>query len=248
MHSNAQPSFISVAPTLRHQRRLLRALALLSAGSLAVALAADPVWAQNSTGTAAGSAAAGGTAGNGATGTTAGSSLSREDRDMIEDLAEANIAEMETGRLALNKSQTPRVREFAQKMIDDHGAAQQELQQMAQAKGMTLPQETDLAHRTVAGALRLLSGNTFDSQYLNRVGMDDHKRTVELLQKAQSQARDTEFKALAARLLPVVQGHLDMARQMSEQGEKEQQPRQQQGSAGTTGSGTGGYGSTSGSR
>lgn len=207
MHSTAKLSFVSI--------------------TLALALGAATASAQTSYGSGTGSASTGASA--------PANTLSREDRDMIEDLAQANIAEIETGRLVLNKSQNPRVREYAQKMIDDHSTAQQELQQMAQAKGMTLPQETNLAHRTVAGALRLLSGETFESQYINRVGIDDHQRTVALLQKAQGQARDTEFKALAGRLLPVVQGHLDMARQMSQQREqREQQGSRSQGSTGTT--------------
>ena len=228
MHSSAKLSFISVA--------------------LALALGATAASAQTSSGSPGGTGTTGstGSASMGSSGTaTTASTLSREDRDMIEDLAEANIAEIETGRLVLSKSQNPRVREFAQKMIDDHSTAQQELQQMAQPKGMTLPQETDLAHRTVAGALRLLSGDTFDSQYINRVGIDDHQRTVELLQKAQGQARDTELKALAGRMLPVVQGHLDMARQMSQQREQ----REQQGSSSPSRSGgtsSGAYGGSSG--
>lgn len=205
-------------------------LSLISA-ALALALGASPAWSQTG-----GSGSGSGTASGSAGGATA-NSLSREDRDMIEDLAQANIAEIETGQLALTKSQNPRVREYAQKMIDDHSMAQQELQQLAQAKGMTLPQDTDLAHKTVSGALRLLSGQTFESQYINRVGVDDHQRTVELLQKAQGQARDTEFKALAGRMLPVVQGHLDTARQISQQREQreQQQDRQQQGGS-TSGS------------
>lgn len=211
MHSTAKLSLISTA--------------------LALALGAGPAWSQT-----------GGTYGSGSTGSAgsaAASSLSQQDRDMIKDLAEANLAEIQTAQLALSKTQNPRVREYAQKMIDDHSMAQQELQQMAQAKGMTLPQETDLAHKTVSGALRLLSGETFESQYINRVGVDDHQRTVELLQKAQAQARDTELKALAGRMLPVMQGHLDTARQISQQREQreQQQDRQQQSGAGGMGSG-----------
>lgn len=218
-------------------------LSLISA-ALAVALGAHPAWSQTS-GSGSGASASPGAVPGSASGGTAASSLSQEDRDMIEDLAQANIAAIETGQLALTKSQNPQVREYAQKMIDDHGMAQQELRQMAQAKGMTLPQETDLAHKTVSGALRLLSGETFASQYINRVGVDDHRRTVELLQKAQSQARDTELKALAGRMLPVVQGHLDMARQVSQQREQreQQQDRQQQGGSGGVSGGSSGMGS-----
>lgn len=230
----------------RSHHQLSRHKLSLLASVLALALGSSPAWSQYGGTGPAGSGSPG--SGAGTSSGTAASSLTEEDREMIKDLAEANIAEIDTGRLALSKTQNPRVREYAQKMIDDHGSAQQELQQMAQAKGMTLPQETDLAHRTVSGALRLLSGDTFDSQYINRVGIDDHQRTVELLQKAQGQARDTELRALAGRMLPVVQGHLDVARQISQQRDQreQQQERQQQGS-GAAGQRSGGTSGSTGS-
>ncbi len=245
---SSENSQAKLASRLHAPHTQLRALAWLSTGVVALALAAGPVWSQTGSGGSGNSGSAAPRAGA-ATGNTA-AVLSSEDRDMMEDLAEANIAEIETAQLALSKTQNPRVREFAQKMIDDHGMAQQELQQLAQAKGMTLPQETDLAHRTVSGALRLLSGETFESQYINRVGMDDHQRTIELLQKAQGQAREPELKALAGRMLPIVQAHLDMARQISAQREQRQDRQQGSssgGSGGTTGSSSGGTSSGMGS-
>jgi putative membrane protein len=66
-------------------------------------------------------------------------------------------------------------------------------------------------------ALRILSGNTFNSQYLKRVGISVHQRTIELLQQAQDSATDPDLKAMAAQMLPTVQGHLRMARHISVQ-------------------------------
>ena len=65
----------------------------------------------------------------------------------------------------------------------------------------------------MATALKIMRGNTFDSQYMKRAGVGDHQKTIELLQKTQKNARDPELKAMAAKMLPTVQAHLKMAQE-----------------------------------
>lgn len=195
--------------------RLAPALAGLAAlAALALALPA----AAQTTG-AAGSAS--GSAGTGTPSSTgvrpsAGSTVAHEDREMAEDLAHASLAEIDAGKLALEKTQNAQVRSFAQQMIDDHTKALQELQQLAQKKQMPVPAETDFQHKAIGTALRLLSGDTFDKQYIRQVGINDHRRTVDLLMKMQQTARDPELKAHASKMLPIVQRHLAMAREMDQ--------------------------------
>jgi putative membrane protein len=75
--------------------------------------------------------------------TTAGAPVSKGDVKMMRDMAHSNLAEIETGKLALEKSQSPEVKKFAQQMIDDHTQAQTELQKLAQTKGVELPSKPD---------------------------------------------------------------------------------------------------------
>jgi putative membrane protein len=224
----------------QHPARPFR-LAAAAAAVSALALAMPPAWAQASGGTgtgtsggstgstssgpsgASGSASGGASSaksGSGSAGDKAGGSLAREDSRMMSDLAHANIAEIETGKMALEKSQNEQVKKFAQQMIDDHGSALKELQTLAQSKGMTLPDSTDIQHKTISTALKVLSGDTFDKQYVTRVGVNDHQRTLTLLQKAQKGAKDPDVKALATKMVPTVQHHLTMARQMASQMDK----------------------------
>lgn len=144
------------------------------------------------------------------------SRVADEEREMFEDLAHASLAEIETGRLALDKTQNPQVRRFAQQMIDDHTQAMKELQQLGQKKQMSVPTETDFQHKAIATALRLLTGETFDKQYIRQVGVNDHRRTVDLLTRMQQTARDPELQAHAGKMLPIVQRHLAMAREMDQ--------------------------------
>ena len=140
-----------------------------------------------------------------------------EDRELLEDMAHASLAGMEAGRLALEKSRNASVRQFAQQMIDDHQSALQALGPLARNKQMSLPTEADFQHKSIAAALRLLTGGFFDRQFIRQVGIKDTKRTIDLLQKMQSGRRDPEFKAYADPMLPVLQGHLAQARELDRQ-------------------------------
>jgi putative membrane protein len=193
------------------QLPILAIAAILCAGS---ALAQSPGTGSTGTGSTRAPATEPGSTGAGAgygAKTDAAAKISRADSKLMADLAEANIAEIQTGKLALEKGKSDEVKKFAQHMVDDHGSALTELQTMAQGKGVKLPDDTDLQHKTVATALRALSGDTFDSQYIKRVGLGDHERTIKLLQKVQKDAKDPDLKAMASKMLPKVQQHMQMA-------------------------------------
>lgn len=159
-------------------------------------------------GTQAGSSTASGT------GTMGASSLSRADQKMVKDMAMANLAEIEAGRMAQTKSQNEQVKNFAQQMIDDHTKALSEVQQLAQAKGVALPTELDRTHKRRADKLASLSGDAFDRAYMSQSGVADHKKTHGLLRQAQTRAKDPDVKALAARTMPIVDQHLNSAQQL----------------------------------
>jgi len=150
----------------------------------------------------------------GATGSGA-ANLSAADKKAINDMALANMAEVETGKLALSKSQNADVKTFAQQMIDDHGKALGEVQALAQSKGVTLPTELDPKHKAVSAKLEKLSGDAFDKEYMKSVGVADHKATHAKLQAGSKNAKDPDVKALATKLMPTVEQHLKAAQQMT---------------------------------
>jgi predicted outer membrane protein len=146
--------------------------------------------------------------------TTAKSTLSRGDERILKNIAQANIDEIEAGKIAQSKSQNDEVKKFAQQMIDDHTKALTDTQQLAQQKGVTLPTEPDLKHKALATALDKLSGDAFDKAYMKRAGVSDHKKVHSELVRAEKRAKDTDLKALIAKLTPVVEQHLKAAEQM----------------------------------
>ena len=127
------------------------------------------------------------------------------------------MAEIETSKLALEKSKDQQITRFAQQMIDDHTKALNDLRAVAQNKAVQVPNAPDFAHKAMATALRATTGDFFDKEYIKHVGVGDHRRTVDLLEKIQREAKDPDLKSYAAKVLPVVQHHLTMARAMNKQ-------------------------------
>lgn len=133
------------------------------------------------------------------------------DQRMMRDLAQANLAEIETGRMAQEKAVGDEVKRFGAQMVEDHQKALAELQELARTKGVELPTAPDAKHKVIATGLKPLSGEAFDKQYIRMVGVTDHRQTLEKLQRVQRETGDNDLRAYAAKTLPVVQKHLEHA-------------------------------------
>ncbi|HJV79800.1 DUF4142 domain-containing protein [Noviherbaspirillum sp.] len=173
------------------------------------------------------SSGASGTSGQAASGSSAsdtsssasksasGASLSKADQNLMRDIAYSNLAEIEAAKVAQNKTKSDQVKTFAQKMIDDHTQAQKDLEQLAQSKGVTLPTEPDRKHQAELKKLSALEGDKFDKQYMSKGGVGDHRKTDNMLKKAEQRAKDPDLKALVAKIKPTVDEHLTMAKDIS---------------------------------
>jgi len=150
---------------------------------------------------------------SGAAGATASAKLNKADTKAVTDMAMANMAEVEAGKLAQSKSQNAEVKTFAQQMIDDHGKALQEVQTLAQSKGVALPVELDAKHKAMAAKLEKMNGDAFDREYMKTGGVKAHKDTLAMLKKHEKAAKDADVKALAGKMIPTVEQHLKAAEQ-----------------------------------
>jgi putative membrane protein len=146
--------------------------------------------------------------------TPAASALNPTDAQIVKDMAMANMAEVELGKLAQSKSQSADVKAFAQQMIDDHGKALADVKTLAQNKGVTLPAALDSKHQKAADKLGAKSGEAFDKAYMAQAGVADHKTVHAKLEKDAKRAKDEDVKALASKMLPTVAQHLEHAQKM----------------------------------
>lgn len=139
----------------------------------------------------------------------------RADRRFVEKAAHGGAEEVELGTLAQQRAASDPVKQFAARMVEDHGKANQELRQLASARGMQLPAGEDRAGHRDMQRLGALSGADFDRTYM-RMMVSDHRKTVAEFQQAAKSAQDPEVKAFASRLLPTLQAHLDQAQRVHE--------------------------------
>lgn len=141
--------------------------------------------------------------------------LEGADASMLKEIAAANIAEVETGKLAADKTKNAEIKKFAQMMVDDHTKGLNDTKALAKTKGVDLPDSPDVKHKAVLVEFKALQGETFDKQYVKQAGVGDHEATEKLLKKTQAEAKDADLKALATKMLPVVQGHLQHAQRLA---------------------------------
>ncbi|HEX8775853.1 MAG TPA: DUF4142 domain-containing protein [Pyrinomonadaceae bacterium] len=129
--------------------------------------------------------------------------------------AAGGMAEVEMGRLALERASSDAVKQYAQRMIDDHTKANQDLMQVASTKGITLPTGPDAKHMALMERLRRTTGANFDRMYVKEAGIKDHQNMEKLFRNETIKGKDADVRAFASRTLPAVQDHLRMAREMS---------------------------------
>ena len=113
--------------------------------------------------------------------------------------------------MASQKASGPRVRQFGERMVADHGKTNQELMQLASAKGYTAPAQPTPQQRRDAELLGRMSGETFDRGYARQM-VADHRTTIALFEREARSGRDAELKSFAGRTLPALREHLQMAR------------------------------------
>jgi putative membrane protein len=119
------------------------------------------------------------------------------------------MTEVELGKIALDKSQDPMVRKFAQRMITDHSKANQELTSLAKAKGLAAPTTLDAEHQAMVTKLKGEDGAAFDKAYCEHMVMD-HNKAVALFESA-AKTPDSELAGFAKKTLPTLKEHRQMA-------------------------------------
>jgi putative membrane protein len=135
-----------------------------------------------------------------------------EDIEFILDAAKGGMAEVELGKLAADRAQNDEVKKFAQRMVDDHSKANDQLKQIAESKGIKLPSEVEGKDKALMQRLEKLQGAAFDRAYMNAM-VNDHVKDVNEFKKEANAGRDTQMKSFASSTLPTLEEHLQHAKQ-----------------------------------
>jgi len=137
-----------------------------------------------------------------------------DDKKFAKDAALGGLTEVELGKVAAQKATDPKVKEFAQKMVDDHTKANTELKQAASKSNIQIPDALDSKHQSRIDKLSKLSGQDFDKAYI-KDQLKDHQTDVREFQQEAQNGSDPNVKTFASSTLPVLQHHLEMVKDLN---------------------------------
>lgn len=156
----------------------------------------------------------GATAQTSASSSSSSSNLSAADQHFIKKAAEGGMAEVELGKLATEKASSPDVKQFGQRMVDDHSKANDQLKQVASEKGVTMPDQLSAKDAATKAKLEKLSGDSFDRAYMKDM-VTDHTKDVSEFRMESKDAKDPDVKSFASQTLPTLEEHLKQAKSIA---------------------------------
>lgn len=137
-----------------------------------------------------------------------------DDKKFLQDAAVGGMAEVAIGKLAAEKGLSDAIKQYGQKMVDDHTKANDELKQVASSQSITIPDTLDSRHQSRIEKLSKLSGAAFDKAYV-KAQVRDHEEDVRAFQDEAQNGNNVAVKAFANKTLPTLQEHLTMAKDLS---------------------------------
>ena len=131
------------------------------------------------------------------------------DKAFVSKAISGNYNEIDASKMALQKSQNDQVKQYAQRMIDDHGKMLDSLHALAGQENVKFKDEPTSDGKKMAKKLDGLSGPEFDKAYVNGM-VKDHKEDVQDFTAEINTGKDQPTKEAAQKNLPVIQEHLQM--------------------------------------
>ena len=150
--------------------------------------------------------------------TSMGTAFAATSNDFVDSAAAGGIAEIETSRLALEKSKSADIKAFANMMITDHSKANDQLAALAKKNDIEVPDTTTLVKQAKEKILDMRD-ESFDAAYANNQ-VKAHEDTIELFKKEANTVTDDrikgapDLKGFAQKMLPALEKHLEMAKKL----------------------------------
>jgi putative membrane protein len=140
------------------------------------------------------------------------------DKMFVDKAAIGGIFEVKSSQLARQMGGNAAIKNFAARMVADHTQANGELANLGQRKEWLVPTALDKKHQDMLAQLRdSQAGDPFDRLYVD-MQVKAHDKTVALFEKASQEAQDSDLKAWAAKTLPTLKQHQQLAKQLRTNG------------------------------
>jgi putative membrane protein len=143
-------------------------------------------------------------------------------QEQIQKIHAANQAEVHMGQMGQQQGSSPEVKEYAQKLEQDHQRADDQLTQAAQSAGIVLEgkgaQDKQKDAEKAMKKLQGKSGQEFDKEFVSMM-VKDHEKDIKEVEKASKEAKKQHQDELASILDQAatgMKGHLEQAKQLKD--------------------------------
>jgi putative membrane protein len=132
----------------------------------------------------------------------------------VASVVSGNLFEIESSKLALDRTKSDRIKGFANRMIDDHGVAAIKFRQAVNDANLTPPPEKlDAKHQAVFDDLKAKDAGTFDKAYID-AQYTVHVETIDLFKAYVRGGDHWRIRQFADELLRTLHAHLDQVKKM----------------------------------
>jgi len=127
--------------------------------------------------------------------------------------AQGGMAEIQLGKLAADRGSNSVVKAFGERMVAQHGAAGDQLKAASQQANIVLPSTVSSKDQQIYDRLARLNGSDFDRAYADDM-VRDHEQDLNEFQNEANNGKNSSIRAFAAQTVPMIQEHLNQAREM----------------------------------
>lgn len=140
------------------------------------------------------------------------------DQQFLDFAAQTDMVEANLGQLAQNASDEQSVKDYAQMLVTDHTNDFQQLSDVAKQASLNMPNAIDSEHnKMMIDPFQKLKGKAFDHKYQMEM-VAGHTKAIEIYKKEAQGAQNSALKSYAEQAIPVLQKHLDGAKDLAKQG------------------------------
>lgn len=144
----------------------------------------------------------------------AGMTAGMTDQQFVNFAAQTDMVEANLGQLAQNVAASQQVKDYGAMLVTNHTNDYQQLQAAAQQANLTVPTAIDSEHnKALIGPMQKLKGAAFDHRYIQEM-IAGHTKAIDVYKKEEANAQNPAIKSYAETALPVLEKHLDGAKDL----------------------------------
>jgi len=139
--------------------------------------------------------------------------LTQQEKDFLNMAYMDNMTEIEAGKAAQQKSDNRQIKEYGNMLATDHQSNLDQLKQLAQNYQVTLPSKLDQRHEQEVKRLSSMTGPEFDRAFTSKQ-VTDHQKSIQEFKNMAQNAKAQDLRQYASNTVPVLENHLDRAKQL----------------------------------